>query len=618
MAATFGVVAFCVAIECGVSVPFVAAGDETSDVDALIAKLVGGDAKAGEALVAMGAAAVPRLTAALTDNPVSTRVAVLETLGRIAADHDEALPPLTTSLADKDAKIRAAAAQALLAAGPRAKPAVEQLKAALAAGPAELRVPAAVALIRCGETAGPLLPIVAEGLTHSDVALRILAIRALAAIGVKDDAVAAAVGKCAHSADATERAEALAAIPKLTDTPVAEFIHLGGAFRGDRLRSVRSKMVGLTLQVDKAVDSGLDWLARHQSPDGSWNGERFDKQCKSPCCDGPGFDQFTPGVTGLALLAFLGAGESPAYGPHKDAVARGVAYLRGMQGADGRIGSPPGAHRYRHLVSGPDPRTPDIVSITAGLMYDHAVATAALCEAYMLGGDPQIGASARKALNFVHAAKNPGLAWRYAFPPDGENDTSVTGWMCWALATADAAGIEIRKDDLNDAVSWVEKMTNPMSGRTGYQQVGGECPRLDESHVNFPADHIESMTSIGIMVRLFAGRRPRDDEFIDRGGARVDKAPPKIDVHEGRVDFYYWFWGSMAMRQLGGKHWRQWSEALKPALLACQRPDKDGCARGSWDPVDAWSPVGGRVYSTAMCCMCLESYWRMDSLLDAK
>ncbi len=477
-AATIATAAFCAVVEFRFATPTVVAGDAASDVDAEIARLVGADAKASaaaaDALVAAGAASVPKLTAALTGNPVATRVVVLATLGRIAADHDEAVAPLTGALGDKDAKIRAAAAQALLNAGPRAKPAAAQLKTALAAGPTELRVSAAVALIRFGEAAGPLLPIVAEGLTHSDVAIRIFAIRALAAAGVKDDAVAAAVGKCAHSADATERVEALVAIPKLTDTPVAEFIHLGGAFRGDRIQRATARAGGGVAAVEKAVDAGLDWLARHQSPDGSWSCDKFDSQCKDGHCGGPGYDQFTPGVTGLALLAFLGAGETPEHGTHKDVVARGIAFLRNVQGADGRIGSDSGGHEYRHVLIGtPDlkrrdgtiiPGIRDSVSKSTGLIYNHAVATVALCEAYMLGGDPRIESAARRAVDFVHAAHNPYLGWRYNFPPDGDNDTSITGWMCWALATADAAGVEIRKDDLNDAVGWfmlVRSATEP-------------------------------------------------------------------------------------------------------------------------------------------------------------
>ena len=35
-----------------------------------------------------------------------------------------------------------------------------------------------------------------------------------------------------------------------------------------------------------------------------------------------------------------------------------------------------------------------------------------------------------------------------------------------------------------------------------------------------------------------------------------------------------------------------------------------GCEDGSWDPVGEWGAAGGRVYSTAICAMTLEVYYR--------
>jgi hypothetical protein len=57
---------------------------------------------------------------------------------------------------------------------------------------------------------------------------------------------------------------------------------------------------------------------------------------------------------------------------------------------------------------------------------------------------------------------------------------------------------------------------------------------------------------------------------------------------------------------------------MKRALVANQRREAGVDEHGSWDPVDPWSAEGGRVYSTAICCLSLESYYRMDSLLDWK
>ena len=52
---------------------------------------------------------------------------------------------------------------------------------------------------------------------------------------------------------------------------------------------------------------------------------------------------------------------------------------------------------------------------------------------------------------------------------------------------------------------------------------------------------------------------------------------------------------------------------MKTAIVDHQR--KDGCARGSWDPVGPWGREGGRVYSTALCTMCLEVYYRYPRVI---
>jgi hypothetical protein len=61
--------------------------------------------------------------------------------------------------------------------------------------------------------------------------------------------------------------------------------------------------------VTDAVHAALDWLARAQREDGSW-GERGDV-----------------GATGLAVLSFLHAGESPRSGQYKETVRRAWEYL---------------------------------------------------------------------------------------------------------------------------------------------------------------------------------------------------------------------------------------------------------------------------------------------------
>ena len=79
--------------------------------------------------------------------------------------------------------------------------------------------------------------------------------------------------------------------------------------RGGGQRAAAMLENGGKKEGEKAVLKGLDWLVKHQSPDGSW---------------GPSYQG---AMTGFALLAFLGHNElpvSPEYGP---TVQKGLDWL---------------------------------------------------------------------------------------------------------------------------------------------------------------------------------------------------------------------------------------------------------------------------------------------------
>jgi hypothetical protein len=78
-------------------------------------------------------------------------------------------------------------------------------------------------------------------------------------------------------------------------------------------------------------------------------------------------------ATGLGLLPFLGAGQTPERGIYREHVKRGLAWLVSAQKADG------------DLRSG------------IGNMYSHGIASIALCEAYMLTKDPALRGPAQKS-----------------------------------------------------------------------------------------------------------------------------------------------------------------------------------------------------------------------------
>jgi len=169
-----------------------------------------------------------------------------------------------------------------------------------------------------------------------------------------------------------------------------------------------------------AVYNALVWLAAHQSADGGWKAAGFDKWCngkpntgRRP--DGFGKAPYDPGVTGLALRAFLDAGYTHrGKHPFNDTVGRGLRHLRNIQDAEGCFG----------------PRSSE------QFVYNHAAATMAMTKAYDLTQSPLFRGAARRALQFIGKARNPDFAWRYGVRP-GDNDTSVSGWMMLAIRGAD-------------------------------------------------------------------------------------------------------------------------------------------------------------------------------------
>ena len=115
------------------------------------------------------------------------------------------------------------------------------------------------------------------------------------------------------------------------------------------------------------------------------------------------------------------------------------------------------------------------------------------------------------------------------------------------------------------------------------------------------------MTAAAIYCRLVHGSADTKDPLVEKGaGLCAGLLPSKLAE---RRDFYYWYWGSTALFQLGDPHWSSWEKALIDTLSDLQRTSPT-CAKGSWDPSGAWGEEGGRVYATAMLALALEVYVR--------
>ena len=369
-----------------------------------------------------------------------------------------------------------------------------------------------------------------------------------------------------------------------------------GSKFGGRIGRGKGKLGG-GKGIEQALKDGLDWLRDHQAPEGYWDCDGFDGYCGkigSTTCGGLGNPTHDVGMTGLALLAFLGEGSTTTQGTYKETVKRGIDWLRKQQDRDtGQIGE-----RSSH-----------------DFIYDHAIAALAITEAYYFSRNPILKRTAQKAINFINSARNAYGAWRYDVPPIGENDTSVTGWMVLALTSAKEAKLDIDPEALSDSLLWLDEVTDTATGRVGYDGLGILSSRT-KANEHFPPEKGEAMTAVGLLCRFFLGQDPESNPIMEKHADIIARSVPEWDPQGFGTDMYYWYYGSYAMFQMGGKHWKEWKTAMEKAVVNSQR--KDGDEKGSWDPVGPWGYVGGRVYSTALMVLCLEVYFRYGKVLGSR
>jgi hypothetical protein len=272
-------------------------------------------------------------------------------------------------------------------------------------------------------------------------------------------------------------------------------------------------------------------------------------------------------MTGLALLAFLASGHTHRQGGYQATVRKGLEYLILVQERDGGLGGE---------------------ATTFAYMYCHAMATFALSEACAMTGDEKLRAPVRRAVYRTLAAQNRSSGgWRY-YPGD-PGDTSQLGWQLMALKSAELAGIPLPDSARRGAIRFLDSVSSGEGGGLASYRPGEAVSR--------------PMTAEALACRQFLGMLPEDPAAREAGDFLLGELPG-----EGAKNFYYWYYGTLAMHQLQGPHWQRWNKALQKTLLRCQ--GRDGEDRGSWDPDTVWGGYGGRVYSTAMAALCLEVYYR--------
>jgi hypothetical protein len=337
---------------------------------------------------------------------------------------------------------------------------------------------------------------------------------------------------------------------------------------------------GGSVESEKAVERGLDWLARHQDKSGRW-GMDPRPHCKGSKCPPSAHVDSDVAATGLALLPMLGAGHSHlAAGRYQANIKQGLDWLIAIQKEDGELFTGGGGN---------------------SLMYSHAIGAMALCEALGVTGDRRLRGPAEKAVAFIVKSQNPDDGgWRYN--PRDAGDTSVFGWQMLALRSAQLSGIKVPPQTLAGATKYLDKAaTDPSMTSYAYTPGSGASP---------------VMSAEALLMRQYLGW-PRESKELSNGVKHM--AQHLLKVEERNI--YYWYYATQLLHNMQNLAWKEWNPKIRNYLVSTQ-VGGTGCDRGSWSPAkpvgDRWGSEAGRHYLTAMSVLTLEVYYRYLPLYKAR
>jgi hypothetical protein len=356
--------------------------------------------------------------------------------------------------------------------------------------------------------------------------------------------------------------------------------------RGAAARKRLLKEAGGSPGSEAAVAKGLEWLAAHQNPDGSWGiDHRLCPQCRAVCADPGTLTKPAPfGATGLALLPFLGSGHTHIEGDYRETVDRGLRFLLRNMMVEGDRGS---------LV---DP---------GGNYYSHGLCAIALCEALALTKDRGLAVPAQLLINETCFAQHPmGGGWRYR-RHDPNGDTSALGWQLMALKSGHMAGLEVTSVAVQKASFFLDTVASAEGYKYRY------LFRPDSDGPVNPADpttfvYKKSTSAVGLLCRMYLGWNHEEPQLVE-GIKWLSQQGPSVD--DKYPDLYYDYYATQVMRHYGGEPWKKWNEDIRDKLIAKQATK--GHEAGSWYyGTSHHVKAGGRLYCTSLATMILEVYYR--------
>ena len=305
----------------------------------------------------------------------------------------------------------------------------------------------------------------------------------------------------------------------------------------------------ITVEAEKSIERGLQYLVKNQSRDGSWrtNGASGGYPCA---------------MTALAGLAILASGSTPLEGPYAINVQKATEYLLSCAGESGVIAK---------------------MSEEQRSMYGHGFAMLFLGQVYGMGVDESTQRRIKRVLTqaIQLTGKSQSSAGGWLYEPDSNGDEgSVTITQIQGLRSCKNAGIKVPKEIIMKACEYIAKCANS-DGGIAYS-------------LNSRGDSRPAITAAAVATLYNAGEydNPIALKALEFLKKNIDFKSNKMT---GGHEFYEMLYISQAMYLSSEENWKLFFPFAMDKLI--KRQDLDGAWKGDYV---------GEIYGTSIALLVLQ------------
>ena len=289
---------------------------------------------------------------------------------------------------------------------------------------------------------------------------------------------------------------------------------------------------------------------------------------------------YTKASTSIALLAFLGAGNTHLGGPYQEVVYRGLEHLKEILDLE-----------LREL----NRDIPDFTSTFSGNLYGYGITALVMAEAFGMTGDPDLERYVNALSKFLTECQHVLGGWRYN--PNVPGDITVTGWQIVALKSCQITGAPVASDIFDQADKFLDSLTPTVASPRGRAQVVankigdkvGDQTRY--CYLATKKNATECTSAVGLLCRLYTGWNSNDPRLL-QGVEKLlsEKNSPRVRA----LQLYRNFYLAQILLHINHPKWKAWNQKNQEYLVREQVTERNirnplhnhfnypPCEIGSW------------------------------------